>query len=174
MGRLPTHYNGKRIVNRIPYTMYSTAFLYRSALGVGLGDNFPFIDFFHDDDKPFEIHRMLPSAIDLTSAVEHPVTINGTQLTQTEYLLGADLLLRDDTKNVNLTKDFSNLAAMVRGELDRSWEWEDPYYLKRGEGLQASVRESAYTPAFTVLDHVAIQYFLSFEGFLVVVEGEEG
>lgn len=173
MARMPTHYNGLRIVRRIPYAMFTECYLWRSAAGADLIASFPLADLVHDVDKPFEIHRMIPVATNLIvdggtgeTAVDYAAT------TQLDYLQGADVEIRDNAKNVAMTKGLVTLANLVRGPAAQTWEWEAPYYLTRGEGLLVNAVESAFTPVGTdAVDHVAIRYMLAFEGSLVVVEG---
>ncbi len=172
MGRLPTSYNGKRVSYRVPYAMFSECYLYGTSLATAAGlvvNQFPIEDFVHTEDKPFEIHRMIPAAAELDAEVDHPVVIRNT-LAQMTYLQGADVIIRDNAKNVPMNKDATTLAALVRGQAQQTWEWEDPYYMTRGEGMIVSIVASPFT---TGIDpDVAIRYMLTFQGFLLVLEGE--
>lgn len=165
MGRLPTEYNRKRISYRVPYVMYSEIFLSLNTQTANtfFSDN----DFLFDADKPFEIHRMIPWGT-LLSGEADPVR---PVLAPTLIMLSAEILIRDNAKNVSLTKDFTSANNLVRGFSHQTWEWEDPYYLTRGEGLTIAIRSAPVTPAIAAGTYTA-RHMLAFEGFLLALEGE--
>ena len=178
MGRLPTHYNGKRIAFRVPYAMFSECYLRRTDLAVaaGLGALFPLEDFVHTEDKPFEIHRFIPTACAIDAEVDHPLVLRYAAAPQMDYLQGADVVVRDNAKNVPMNRgavvgsDNVTLANLVRGSAAQTWEWEDPYIITRGEGMLETPIESIFTVGIT--PDVAIRYMLVLQGFLLVLEGE--
>jgi len=56
----------------------------------------------------------------------------------------------------------------VRGPARQTWEFEDPYYLTRGENLHVGI--TATPPAIDAGVQSATRYMLAFEGSLVWLE----
>lgn len=175
--RLPTHFSGRPIAFRIPYTMPGELIVTNNTQGVPFGD----AAFLHNVDKPFEIHRMRVRLSMFDNATP-PVRISPANLLQ---LVNADiqevlshyirLRIADTSKNENLTKT-QMMAALAAGRDSRDWEFEDPYTLVRSEGFQITVDNLA--PATFALDGIApvadatvgsILVELAFQGYLIVI-----
>lgn len=159
MGRLPTQFAGRQIVFRIPYEIAGELNVNASASGV----QFPEATFLHNVDKPFEIHRMIPrlTALDSSAVVQATQPADGMleRLTRLRVL--------DFSKNEQLTKTPSLVSTMTKGTSERTWEWAEPYYLTRSEGMQVTVDNLA-APAF-VTGYAATRVEICFQGFLVVI-----
>jgi len=168
MGRLPTHYADKKIIDRLPYVMFTDVVL-GSDGGVSnplpfAEQQFPDRDMAFDADKPFEIHRIIPWAQFLRVAGSYGPVFPAMSLLDT-----AEVFIRDGAKSVDLTKGFARMSMLVRGESRQTWEFEDPYYLTRGENLHASIR--AVPASIDPTGQAATRYMLAFVGALVTVEG---
>ncbi len=171
MGRLPTHYAGLRIIERIPYILFAEV-----TIGVdgerapnplpNAPAQFPDIDLQFEPDKPFEIHRFIPSALQIGT---DGGSTDIADFSVAGLLTTAQIRIRNDSQNNPLTKDFVTMASLVRGSAQQTWEWEEPYYLTTGEGFRVDIRA---TPKGTDAgDPEATTYRVAFEGFMIIVEG---
>lgn len=167
MGRLPTHYAGKRIIDRQPYVMFTDVII-GSAVGTNpipsVPYQFPDADLAFDVDKPFEIHRLIPWA--------QYLVYTGDTFAPTYDVLAlldtAEVGIRHGA-NIEMVKGGVVMSSLVRGSARQTWEWEDPYYVARGENLHVAI--TATPPSLSEDDQVATRYMLALVGNLVTVEG---
>jgi hypothetical protein len=160
MGRLPSEFAGRRITFRVPFTMPGELTIAAGATGV----QFPEATYLHNQDKPFEIHRVIPrvTALNANGYVYNPQPI--------ESLLERLTRIRifDVSKNENLTKNAQLLHSLVKGEDEKTWEWAEPYTLVRSEGFQVSADNLA-TQSIVGEEYGSTRLEVAFQGFLVVV-----
>lgn len=157
MGRLPETFAGQRIAHRVPFTMPGTLVIGSAVSNL----QFPTATFMQTEDKPFEIHRMIPRVI-AVDASNNPATGVNTDT----MLRLVSLQLQDLGKDQFLTKQAVTLINFVKGTTEKTWEFADPYYLRKSENIIVNASSVTY-PA--VLNTLNIQVQLTFEGFLVVI-----
>ncbi len=113
-------------------------------------------------DRPFEIHRVIFGA----TPPGKPEFV--TAAFSFELLAFIQLQLTDFTKQQILAGAPGlpvQLVDLVKGPDDLSWEWADPYYLERSEGLTATTKIDTFTGAGHNNQSVAPR--IAFQGFLV-------
>jgi hypothetical protein len=136
MGRLPLQFAGRDIAFRFPFNMYAEMTQNASTKG----QVFPDGAFLHNVDKPFEIHRMFIklTAIELQSAGPGVFIemFPDPQPTTSEQLV--TLRIHGISNNENITKARTRVDSLVEKNTG-TIEYEDPYTLVRGEGLQVTV-----------------------------------
>lgn len=140
MSRLPLEFAGRPITFRVPYTMPGEVTFTENQSG----QQFPENQFIHNEDKPFEIHRIL---------------IDCTAFTQLSQSVGGGFVMLDpqpETCNKRFKlkiTDFSKSEFFDKNPAfplemtwanTLSWEFEDPYTLVRGEGLMIQVDTFSY------------------------------
>jgi hypothetical protein len=152
--KLPTHFAGKRIKFRVPYTMPGELLV----ANAGQAIEFPEGTFLHATELPFEIWDIVPHATQ--------VDANGIPLAPPAP--GIDkfwrLRLQDIAKNQIITKN----AQLVDTLVDRNagiWFWRVPYTVVRAEGFQVAVDN--LLPAAPGL---RLRAEVTFRGFLIVLE----
>jgi len=158
MGRLPDTFAGQRISPMRPPFVMSGSLTMPSATGP---TQFPASTFMVTEDKPFEIHRMIPRVIAL-DASSNPA--EGVAEDLMLRLISVQVL--DLGKNQEFTKQAVPLHDLIKGTTERTWEWAEPYYLRKGENFIINLTSATY-PA--VLAGLSIRVQISFGGFLVVV-----
>jgi hypothetical protein len=157
MGRLPSEWAGRVILDRVPYILSGEMTLTSGQTGRQFPDN----TFSNNTDKPFEIHRMIPRVY-----AEDEETLLPEQPDQ-DLLAGmARLNINDLGINQILTKNPTLIGLLTKGSSERTWEFADPHYLTRGNQIQV-VGDALNFPAIQGLHHIKIA--LSFQGFLLVV-----
>ncbi len=158
MGRLPSTWASRVILDRIPYTISGELALGSAAFPTQFPDN----TFSNNTDKPFEIHRLIPRlwALDTNSVLLE------TQPEQ-DMLSGlARLEINDLGVNQIITKAPTLIGLLTKGSSERTWEFADPHYLTRGNQIQ--ITETALTfPG--VEGFVRLLTGIAFQGFLLVV-----
>lgn len=161
MGRLPTHYAGKYIKSRQPYTMPGDMIVEAATPGA----QYPDATFLHNISLPFEIHRVIPrvTALDSAGAVysAQPANFLLERLTRVSIL--------DFGSNQKLTKNAQLLHTLVTGDSVRSWEWADPHTLINAQGFQISVDNLA-TTAIVGAPYAKSRIELTFQGFLLFID----
>jgi hypothetical protein len=131
MGRLPSEWAGRLITMRIPYEMAGEIVLQGNASGV----QFPDDRFTNNIDMPFEIHRVIPRVTALDDA--NNALPNQPQQDLLQSLARARI--NDFGKNVMMLKNPTLLNLLTKGSSERTWEFADPYYLIRSEGMQVVI-----------------------------------
>lgn len=156
MGRLPSHFAGRLITFRVPYSMPGELIVQPQTSGV----QFPDATFLQTTDKPFEIHRMIPRLTQLDS--------NGVPVTPQpafDFISAfIRLMIRDVSKNEQLMKSPQLVKTMVKGTSEQTWEFAEPYTIVRQEGFQISVDNTAAGGTFA-----QVRVEIDFQGFLLVV-----
>lgn len=159
MGRLPETFAGQPVSFRVPYVMSGTL-----VLGSATGPTqFPTSTFMCTEDKPFEIHRLVPRVI-AVDASNNPVEGVDPDL----MLRMVSMQIEDLGKDQFLTKQADSLIGFVKGSTEKTWEWADPYYLRKSENLIVNLTSETY-PAGFLAPATSIQVQICFEGFLVVI-----
>lgn len=157
MGRLPTHFAGLEIKQRIPYHMYGETSLIASQTGFEM-DSTPFTN---TVAKPFEVHRFIPRVVAIGDA-SLPVDPQSDQ-----SLLQS--LVRANIQNVGLneqiTKVSTPLDSLVKGSTERTWEWADPSTLPTSYSFRVTLDTLAFPAA---ADYDTLKIGISFQGYLLV------
>ena len=158
MGRLPETFAGRRIAFRVPFTMPGTMVIGSSAGPV----QFPTATFMQTEDKPFEIHRVIPRLSNVNTAIPEStlmrmVSIRMEDLGKEQFLTKQPLAGQpQDIQIINI----------VKGDVEKTWEWPDPYYLRKNENIIVSLQSIPYP---TEVEGVGIQVEIVLEGFLIVI-----
>lgn len=161
MGRLPDTFAGttgapQRITMRTPYTMAATIRVASSTSGVQFAPDV----FTHSVDRPFEIHRMIPRAYLLDSNV---VVTPQPAIELTLGCVGARI--QDFGKTQELSKSSTPLINCVKGPNELTWEWAEPYFLIKDEGLIVALDSIVYPFA----DGDTLRVDIAFQGFLLTL-----
>ncbi len=130
MGRLSTVYAKQPVTYRVPYSM--TGFLDFPEVT----DLAPYREqtmnpqmLLHSQDKPFEVHRLIPVMQTKHSGV---FSAGGGQ----EFALSLPLVsLKLRSRNQAITASETMVSNLVKGSAEFSWEFDDPMVLVRGEGV---------------------------------------
>jgi hypothetical protein len=158
MGRLPATWANRIIQSRWPYTI-SGEFLIESA---ETGQQFPDATFQNGQDKPFEIHRMIPRVY----ALDSEGVLLPTQPDQ-ELLLGlVRAKIVDLGREQLMTKNPTLLGLLCKGSSERTWEFAEPMYLIRAEQIQITLDALTF-PVISNLDQLKVA--IDFQGFVCVV-----
>ncbi len=74
-------------------------------------------------------------------------------------------------RNELLQKASQLMKLYTKGSSERTWEWADPYYMIRGEGLMISVDTQAFPAAYAGLTVpvTKLRIEINFQGFLIVI-----
>lgn len=159
MGRLPDTFAGKKITQRTPYEMTGELIVAPSTANAP----FPGGTFLLNIDTPFEVHRVKPWIVGVSSAVGATPVVVATQPPQ-EMLAS---LMRINIARIGGTikwmKTSTLVAALPKGTSEWTWELAEPDTIVRQEGYEVSV-ESLAMPVFSpVLTNLWIT--VKFEGF---------
>jgi len=170
MGRLPQSFGGRKITYRIPYAMYGKLnYLADSAALVSQPVDFPSPTFQHNVDKPFEIHRMIPRGFPVVVGTNvygsAPYEeVGGVVGVDEDFLYTVTCRVKDISRDQYLMKDATPIANLTKGD-EQTWEFSDPLYLERSEGLIITIDRSLRTAAANA---ALLSVQIAFEGFLVV------
>lgn len=158
MGRLPSTWAGRQIQSRWPYEI-SGEFIIQSAEA---GQQYPDATFQNGQDKPFEIHRLIPRIY----ALDSDNVLLSTQPDQ-ELLLGlVRARITDLGREQLITKNPTLLGALVKGSAERTWEFAEPMYIIRSEQIQI-VLDALTFPTISGLNKLRV--VVTFEGFVCIV-----
>jgi len=177
---LPETFADMLIRYRIPYQMPGELLVDPNTAG----NVFPEATFLHNQDKPFEIWRMITRLTPLNTDTD-PSTILGPVLNEgslyDDLARRIRLSLTDTSKNERITKNPTLLSTLQR-ENQRSWEWHVPYTLVRQEQIQVAVDALAFPLVIVneAADGVAsdsisrqvdqVRVEISFQGYLLILE----
>lgn len=161
MGRLPVEFGNRKITFRVPFTMPGELILDGGQMGL----QFPEATFLHNQDKPFEIHRIIPRACALDTNSLYYLT--SQPLTDAMFEM-VRIRIFNVSKNENLTKNAQLLSSLVKGSTERTWEWAEPYTLVKSEGMQVTIDNLA-TAAICGGAYAKTRVALTFEGFLIQI-----
>lgn len=157
MGRLATTYAGQRITYRVPFAMTGFVDLPIVTGGAPFAERQADRNFFlHNGDKPFEVHRMRPTALAVNAGVF------SAAVAQETLIAPIQVALRERSRNQAMTASFVPLLNLIKGSAEMTWEWAEPMTLVRGEGyfLKAASRQTTGDPT---------RLNLTFEGFLLIL-----
>lgn len=179
---LPTHFAGKPITYRIPYSMHGEQLVDLGTLPTSV--QFPEATFLHNVDKPFEIHRMVPRI----TCMSHDDQANTDSVIYPQPQIGSGLEravrlnIQDNSNNENLTKVSDTIENLTPNN-SRVWEWKDPYTIIRSQGFQILINVGLLTatlaqiistcvegtPGCTAITIDKLRIDIDFQGYLIVV-----
>jgi hypothetical protein len=163
MGRLPSKYAGLEVQGRFPYVMDSEL-----TLAASLSTQpFPGSDFLNEQDKVFEVHRMIPRIWALDDNGLLLLTQPAMETLEGLVLLSMNLL----GFNQLVTKSPSRVGVLVKGSSERTWEYAEPFYLPNGRAIQLFANTVAFPAAAT---YTQLLIAVSFEGFLLQLAPAQG
>jgi hypothetical protein len=159
MGRLPSEFNGRKILGRIPYTMPGELQIASNTLN----NQYPELTFQHNIAMAYEIHRVsiTISALDaagLMYIAAVPPSFFLDQLTR--------IRIEDVMRNQVLTKNPQLVATLLRADT-RTWEWADPYIVEASQGFRVSMDNLA-TPGIVGGAYISSRAAVSFQGNLLI------
>lgn len=162
MGRLPDTFAGakgapQRVTMRTPYTIASSLTLPSSTSGV----QFPPDVFTHSVDRPFEIHRVIPRAY----LIDDEGLLVTAQPAIDELLACVGMRISDFGKTQELSKSSTPVINTVKGTTDLTWEWAEPYFLVKDEGLVVALDSLVYP----FDDGTSLRVDIAFQGFLLTL-----
>lgn len=158
MGRLPSTWAGRIIQSRWPYEISGELLLTTGLTGT----QYPDATFQNGQDKPFEMHRMIPRVYALDSS-----NVLLTTQPDQELLLGlVRARITDLGREQLITKNPTILGALLKGSSERTWEFAEPMYIIRSEQIQI-VLDALTFPAISSLDKLRV--VITFEGFVCIV-----
>lgn len=124
---LPTHFAGKPILYRFPYTMPGELVLDNGATGIEFPETF-----IHASELPFEVWGMKIAASQLNGNGD-PIAAPAPGINKFWRLRIQDL-----TKNQNMTKS-GQLAATLVDDDSGNWFWRIPFTIERAEGFTVTI-----------------------------------
>lgn len=128
-GVMPTHFTGRRIKFRVPYTMPGELIVPNGTAGL----EFPEAAFLHNIELPFEIWDMSLHAAQLDPETGEVLADPLPDIDQFWRLR-----IQDVSKNQAITKN-AQLAAGLKDTNTDTWFWRYPYTIVRAEGFQVSI-----------------------------------
>ena len=158
MGRLAVRYADLNIQDMFPYNMKTELTLAPSQSG----QFFPNADLLNTQDKPFAVHRMIPSV----TALDSNGLALSTQPNIDVLFFLVSLRIELQGLNQNATKTPVRIKNLVKGSSELTWEFAEPFVLPNSYGLLVSADTSAF-PAGVTYTQVLIS--LNFQGFLLQV-----
>lgn len=158
MGRLALRYADLQIQDMFPYNMDTELSLAASVQG----QFFPNADLLNTQDKPFAVHRMIPSVTALDT--------NGLPLATppSDDVLNFLVQLRIELQGLNqlATKTPVRIRNLIKGSSERTWEFAEPFVLPNGYGLQIAADVGAFPAGVT---YTSLLVAINFQGFLLQV-----
>jgi len=153
-------YGDLPIKRRIPYQMYGELDLGASATPT----QFPEATFQNQNNKTFEIHRLIPRVYAMKGGV-----IFNPQPTMSVLMALVRVQFRDVALEQALGKTAVTLDALVKGSTELTWELADPHYLPNNSQLQTTVETLAFPAEEPFAEDIdALRVVLNWQGFLVV------
>lgn len=159
MGRLPSEWAGRVIMDRVPYTISGELVISSNEAALQFPDN----TFSNNTDKPFEIHRLIPRLV----GVDDAGVVQADQPDQDTLGELVRLNINDLGLNQIITKNPTLISLLTKGSSERTWEWADPHYLTRGNQIQVTATSLPLTAFSESFDELRIG--VAFQGFLLVV-----
>jgi hypothetical protein len=164
MGRLPSTWGGKIIQERVPYDMPGEITIAASQTGL----QYPDATFQNTQNKPFEIHRVIPRvyALDGTVLWFDPTAV---QVPSPDFLASlVRVNIEDLGLNQKLTKAPTLIDTLTKGSSERTWEFADPHYLPNNAQLQVVLDCLAFPTGFDA-DIDGLRVCITLQGFMLVV-----
>ncbi len=154
--RFPATFAGRRIMNRIPFTMSSEDLIVNQESN---NNAFPEGTFLYNGDKPFEVWGVsVQASTSLLPDPFIPIAEPAPGLNQFWRLR-----IRELASNRNLTKN-AQLAATLTDQGTNYWLWREPYTILRTEGFEVAVDNRQ--------ENEALRTEVSFFGYVLVLEKE--
>lgn len=152
---LPTHYDGRRIKFRLPYTMPGELITTNAILNQA----FPEGTFLHSVDKPFEIWsvKLVASQSVAGGAAFAPIAAPAPNIDKFWRVR-----MRDLSKNENITKNAQLVDSLVDTDTGVWWWTPQPYTIVRAEGFDVSVDN--------LLANNFLRAEITFRGYLLILE----
>jgi len=155
MERFPESYKGRKIIDRVPYTMHGDQTVAASTSG----QLFPEATFLHNIGEPFEIHRVKINVVSLDSGADPQADPSNGDI---RHWIRVTMKSRGGSKMI--TKNATRLISLVNNETN-AWEWEWPYTLEQSEGFEISLDNN-----IAVGDAAGgVRIELNFQGYLLVL-----
>lgn len=158
MGRLALRYADLQIQDMFPYNMDTELTLAPSVSG----QFFPNADLLNTQDKPFAVHRMIPSVTALDSD-GLPVA---TPISSDLLFFLVQLRIELQGLNQNATKTPVRIKNLVKGTSELTWEFAEPFVLPNGYGLLIAADVGAFPPN---VGYTHLLISLNFQGFLLQI-----
>jgi hypothetical protein len=151
---IPTHFAGKRIKFRVPYTMPGELVVPNGTTGL----DFPEATFLHTVELDFEIWSAKFAASQLDG--------NGVPIAEPAPGINKfwRVRIQDVSKNQLVTKNAQLVATLIDTN-SGEWFWRVPYSIVRAEGFQVTIDN--LLPAAPGND---LRAEVTFRGFLLVLE----
>lgn len=163
MGRLAVRYADLNIQDMFPYAMDTELTLAPSVSG----QFFPNSDLLNTQDKPFAVHRMIPS---VTALDEDGLALSTQPNIDVLFFL---VQLRIELQGLNqlMTKTPVRIKNLVKGSSELTWEFAEPFVLPNSYGLLVSADVAAFPAG---VSYTQLLIALNFEGFLLQVAPPRG
>ena len=164
MGRFPTHYKGKEIVFRLPFTMGV-----ETTVGVSTPNSvFPLTDLSHTDNPPFEVHGLIIRAT--------TYDLNGDMIEPQQTTLPCDIQVRitDASTSINLTSRIHRVYDLGKND-EREWTWDEPRTIEKTGGFRITV-DTGTMAAVSVVPPTAVVFVrveITFLGYKLLLAGQE-
>ena len=162
MGRLPTHFAGRLITARQPQSFAAEVIL----TSAQLGQPFPEGSFLNNTDRPFEIHRVIPFliALDINNVSLNPQP-------DQDLMMGLMRMKITDLGNgpTSFMKSTTMIRALVKGDMERTWEFADPYYLVKSNQLDVTCDALTFPANGAIANLNGLKLCLNFEGFFITI-----
>jgi len=185
MGRLPLLYVGKPIIDREPYHMDGQLTIAAQQPEL----SFDLAQFEHTNDKPFEVHRMIfrfyalgNPVVTVPSRSNQKLVLGGKpvqpQPSFMEHVVKINVS-QESRAGQKITKEPTRGLVLSKKDT-KTWEWEEPFTLARGDIFGVSARSDSMTFApfstnLSMFSGVVTQILVSvcFQGFLVIVSAPQ-
>jgi hypothetical protein len=160
MGRMPTHYKGQRILERIPFTMGGEITMAISTVNT----IFPDTTFSHQEPLPFEVHAAIIRATTFDAAGD----MFDPQLTtiQRSY----QIMVEDRSTSIPVTIRWNRAFDLGRTD-EQETCFDEPHTVEKSGGFRVAVTTGtfAYLPAVPGLALVArVRIEVTFLGYKLI------
>jgi hypothetical protein len=160
MGRMPTHHKGKRIIERVPFTMGGEIMMAISTANT----IFPDTTFSHQEPAPFEVHAVIIRATTFD--------INGDMIEPQNTTLprSYQVMVEDRSTSIPLTARFNRVFDLGKADEQESC-FDQPHTIEKSGGLRVAVTTGNFivlsVPAATVVVRVRIE--VTFLGYKLML-----
>jgi hypothetical protein len=159
MGRMPTHYKGQRIIERIPFTMGGEITMAISTVNT----IFPDTTFSHQEPLPFEVHAAIFRATTFDAAGDM------IEPQQTTIPRSYQIMVEDRSTSIPVTIRWNRAFDLGRTD-EQETCFDEPHTIEKSGGFRVAVTTGNFValavPPVTAVSRVRIE--VTFLGYKLI------